>query len=136
MDRNEELKRLENVENEKFYFVLFQGTLMPNNTKFHKLLVFEETLIEETEENRRENLYDYFFIQAVIDTISRNLNNIEKLANLKGEPVKNSFKNEFKLKINNKTISANRNLLNDEGRKIYDAFIQDIYNALDVPNKK
>lgn len=127
-----EKERLENLDAEKFYFILFNGTLMPNNRKFNKLTVFEDTFIEETEDSRRENLHDYYFIQLTINTIIKHLTNIEKLENLKGDAVKSSHTNEFKLKINEKTFRVNRNVLNEEGRQLYDEFINDLYKALNI----
>lgn len=127
-----EKERLENLDDERFYFILFNGTMMPNNRKFNKLSVFEDTFIEETENSRRENLHDYYFIQLTINTVIKHLSDIEKLENLKGEAVKNSHRNEFKLKINDKKFSVNRNVLNEEGKQLYDEFINDLYKALNI----
>ena len=94
--------------------------------------MFEDTFIEETENSRRENLHDYYFIQLTINTVIKHLSDIEKLDNLKGETIKNSHRNEFKLKINDKKFSVNRNVLNEEGKQLYDEFINDLYKALNI----
>ena len=125
-------ERLENLDDEKFYLILFSGTRMPNNTNFVKLTMFDDTFETATQDKVQENKYDIYWIELVKKVILENLTNIEKMLETEGEPIKSSYTEQFALKINNKTYKINRNSLNEEGRNLYNNFKSEIFKILDI----
>lgn len=125
-------ERLENLKKEDFYFIFFEGTHMPNNTKYIKITMFNDTFYIENEKEEKENDKDMYFIIKVRKMIEDNLENIEKMLADKGIPIKSSFNNKFVLKINNKEYTINRNVCNEEGQKLFDDFKFKLYEILDI----
>ena len=126
------IERLENLNEEDFYLILFDGTRMPNNPKYVKITMFGDTFFIENEKREKENYKDMYFIIKVKKMIENNLDKIEKMSVAKGMPIKSSVNNEFSLKINNKIYKINRNLCNEEGRNLYDEFKSKLYEILDI----
>ena len=127
-------ERLENLNEEDFYFIFFDGTHMPNNPKYVSITMFKDTFYVENEKEEKENYKDMYFIIKVRKMIEDNLENIEKMLVTKGAPIKSSFNHEFALKINNKTYKINRNVCNEEGQKLFDDFKLKLYGILDINN--
>ncbi len=125
-------ERLENLNEEEFYFIFFDGTLMPNNPKYINITMFKDTFYVKDEKEEKENYKDMYFIIKVKKLIEDNLDNIEKMSLAKSSPMKSSFKHEFVLKINNKTYSVNRNICNEEEQKLFDDFKFKLYEILDI----
>lgn len=101
-------ERLENLNEEDFYFIFFDGTRMPNNSKYVKITMFKDTLYVENEKVEKENYKDMYFIIKVRKMIEDNLDKIEKMLIAKSMPIKSSSNHEFVLKINNKTYRIDR----------------------------
>ena len=125
-------ERLENLNEEDFYLILFDGTRMPNNPRYVKITMFGDTFFIGNEKEEKENYKDMYFIIKVKKMIKDNLDKIEKMSVAKGMPIKSSVNNEFSLKINNKVYKINRNLCNEEGRNLYDEFKSKLYEILDI----
>ncbi len=125
-------ERLENLNEEDFYFMFFDGTRMPNNPKFVKITMFNDTFFVENEEKEKENYKDMYFILKVKKLIEENLDNINKMMEDKGQPIKSSTNHEMCLKINNKTYQVDRNLCNEEGQKLFDEFKLKLYELLGI----
>ncbi len=126
------IERLENLNEEDFYLILFDGTRMPNNPRYVKITMFGDTFFIGNEKGEKENYKDMYFIIKVKKMIKDNLDKIEKMSVAKGMPIKSSVNNEFSLKINNKVYKINRNLCNEEGRNLYDEFKSKLYEILDI----
>lgn len=126
------IERLENLNEEDFYLILFDGTRMPNNPKYVKITMFGDTFFIGNEKEEKENYKDMYFIIKVKKMIKDNLDKIEKMSVAKGMPIKSSVNNEFSLKINNKVYKINRNICNEEGRNLYDEFKSKLYEILDI----
>lgn len=125
-------ERLENLNEEDFYFIFFDGTRMPNNPKYVNITMFKDTFYVENEKEEKENYKDMYFIIKVRKMIEDNLDKIEKMLIAKGMPIKSSSNHEFALKINNKTYRINRNVCNEEGQKLFDDFKSKLYEILDI----
>lgn len=126
-------ERLENLNEEDFYLIFFDGTRMPNKPKYVNITMFKDTFYIENEIKEKENYQDMYFIIKVRKMIEENLDEIEKMSStVKGMPIKSSFNQEFSLKINNKTYRINRNACNEEGQKIFDDFKSKLYGILDI----
>lgn len=130
-------ERLENLNEEDFYFIFFDGMRMPNNSKYVKITMFKDTFYVENEkvENEKvekENYKDMYFIIKVRKMIEDNLDKIEKMLIAKSMPIKSSSNHEFVLKINNKTYRIDRNVCNEEGKKLFDDFKEKLYEILDI----
>ncbi len=125
-------ERLENLNEEDFYFIFFDGTRMPNNSKYVKITMFKDTFYVENEKVEKENYKDMYFIIKVRKMIEDNLDKIEKMLIAKSMPIKSSSNHEFVLKINNKTYRIDRNVCNEEGKKLFDDFKEKLYEILDI----
>lgn len=101
-------ERLENLNEEDFYFIFFDGMRMPNNSKYVKITMFKDTFYVENEKVEKENYKDMYFIIKVRKMIEDNLDKIEKMLIAKSMPIKSSSNHEFVLKINNKTYRIDR----------------------------
>ena len=124
--------RLENLNEEDFYFIFFDGMRMPNNSKYVKITMFKDTFYVENEKIKKENYKDMYFIIKVRKMIEDNLDKIEKMLIAKSMPIKSSSNHEFVLKINNKTYRIDRNVCNEEGKKLFDDFKEKLYKILDI----
>ncbi len=124
--------RLENLNEEDFYFIFFDGMRMPNNSKYVKITMFKDTFYVENEKVEKENYKDMYFIIKVRKMIEDNLDKIEKMLIAKSMPIKSSSNHEFVLKINNKTYRIDRNVCNEEGKKLFDDFKEKLYKILDI----
>ena len=124
--------RLENLNEEDFYFIFFDGMRMPNNSKYVKITMFKDTFYVENEKVEKENYKDMYFIIKVRKMIEDNLDKIEKMLIAKSMPIKSSSNHEFVLKINNKTYIIDRNVCNEEGKKLFDDFKEKLYKILDI----
>lgn len=125
-------ERLENLNEEDFYFIFFDGMRMPNNSKYVKITMFKDTFYVENEKVEKENYKDMYFIIKVRKMIEDNLDKIEKMLIAKSMPIKSSSNHEFVLKINNKTYRIDRNVCNEEGKKLFDDFKEKLYEILDI----
>ena len=125
-------ERLENLDLEDFYLNFFDGTLMPNNPKYINIVMFNDTFYIGNEKREKENYADMYFIIRVKKMIEENLDNINKMAEAKGQPIKSSFKHKISLKINNRTYEIDRNLCNKEGQELFDEFKLKLYEILDI----
>ncbi len=125
-------ERLENLNEEDFYFIFFDGMRMPNNSKYVKITIFKDTFYVENEKVEKENYKDMYFIIKVRKMIEDNLDKIEKMLIAKSMPIKSSSNHEFVLKINNKTYRIDRNVCNEEGKKLFDDFKEKLYEILDI----
>lgn len=125
-------ERLEKLEEEEFYLNFFNGTRMPNNPHYINITMFNDTFYVGNEEEEKENYKDMYFIIRVKKMIEENLDNINKMIEAKGEPVKSSFRHEICLKINNKTYKIDRNICNQEGQALFDEFKLKLYEILDI----
>ncbi len=123
-------ERLENLNEEDFYFIFFDGTRMPNNPHYISITMFNDTFYIENEKEEKENNKDMYFINKVKKMIEDNLDNIEKMLVNKGASIKSSSNHEFNLKINNKTYRINRNECNKEGQKLFEDFTLKLYGLL------
>lgn len=113
-------ERLQNLDNEKFCFIMYSGSSMPNVPHFKRITMFNDIFFEETEKESKE-YNDMYFILKVKKYLKDNIYFIEKmLENVNEQYSKSSFHQQFQLKIDNKTYKIDRNLLNEEGVKIYD----------------
>lgn len=125
-------ERLENLDLEDFYLNFFDGTLMPNNPKYINIVMFNDTFYVGNETEEKENYGDMYLIIKVRKMIEENLDNINKMIEAKGEPVKSSFEHKMCLKINNKTYKIDRNICNKEGQEFFDEFKIKLYGILDI----
>ena len=125
-------ERLEKLEEEEFYLNFFNGTRMPNNPHYINITMFNDTFYVGNEKEEKENYKDMYFIIRVKKMIEENLDNINKMIEAKGEPVKSSFRHEICLKINNKTYKIDRNICNQEGQALFDEFKLKLYEILDI----
>ncbi len=125
-------ERLQNLNEEDFYFIFFDGTRMPNNPKYMSITMFNDTFFIEDEKEEKENYKDMYFIIKVKKMIEDNLENIEKMLVANGTPIKSSFNHELALKINNKIYRINRNVCNEEGQKLFDDLKLKLYEILDI----
>lgn len=125
-------ERLENLDEEKYCFDFFDGTLMPNNPQFIHITMFMDTFFIENEKEEKENFGDMYWIMLVKNMIEENLENIEKMVDSKGVSAKSSFNSKFYLKINDKIYKVNRNECNEEGMKLFDDFKMKLYEILDI----
>lgn len=125
-------ERLENLNEEDFYFIFFDGMRMPNNSKYVKITMFKDTFYVENEKVEKENYKDMYFIIKVRKMIEDNLDKIEKMLIAKSMPIKSSSNHEFVLKINNKTYRIDRNVCNEEEKKLFDDFKEKLYEILDI----
>lgn len=105
---------------------------MPNNSKYVKITIFKDTFYVENEKVEKENYKDMYFIIKVRKMIEDNLDKIEKMLIAKSMPIKSSSNHEFVLKINNKTYRIDRNVCNEEGKKLFDDFKEKLYEILDI----
>ena len=105
---------------------------MPNNSKYVKITMFKDTFYVENEKVEKENYKDMYFIIKVRKMIEDNLDKIEKMLIAKSMPIKSSSNHEFVLKINNKTYRIDRNVCNEEGKKLFDDFKEKLYKILDI----
>ena len=48
--------------------------------------------------------------------------------------VKSSYQHEFSLKLDNELYKCNCNLCNEEGKKLYNEFVQGLYDILEINN--
>ena len=125
-------ERLEKLEEEEFYLNFFNGTRMPNNPHYINITMFNDTFYVGNEKEEKENYKDMYFIIRVKKMIEENLDNINKMIEAKGEPVKSSFRHEICLKINNKTYKIDRNICDQEGQALFDEFKLKLYEILDI----
>lgn len=135
---NNKEERLKNIENEDFYFVFMNGTYMPNNKKYRKIIMFDDVFYIETELESKE-YPDIYFILKTKKLFQENIEKIKKMSELMSENnIRSSYNSNFTLKIDNQIYKINRNLCNDEGKKIFDEFSFNLYEILginDVNNK-
>lgn len=125
-------ERLENLDEEKYCFDFFDGTLMPNNPKFINITMFIDTFFIEDEKEEKENFGDMYWIMLVKNMIEENLENIERMVDSKGALVKSSYNSRFYLKINDKIYKVNRNECSEEGMQLFDDFRTKLYKILDI----
>ena len=128
-------ERKENLTQEKFYFVFFEGTYMPNNPKYIEIIVFDDVFYISNEKEEKENRGDMYWIMKVKKLIEDNLENIEKMEVSNGNPIKSSFNGKFILKIDNKIYEINRNICGEEGQKLFDDFKCKLYETLNIKDK-
>ena len=123
-------ERLKNLDNEKFYFIMFDGTLMPNKPKYVKITMFNNVFYIEDENGLKEYI-DIYFILQVQQFLTRNIAMLDKITNT-NQYIKSSYNHEISIKINGKKYNIDRNASDDEGRKIYDYFKQQIFQILGI----
>lgn len=131
---NSKEKRLNDLENEDFYFILFKGTLMPNNTKYIRITMFKDIFYVENETGGKEYI-DIYFILKIKELINNNLGIIESMDKKKSGKIeypKSSYANIFNAKMDGKTYSVDRNLCNEDEMKKYDEIIQEIFKILGI----
>ena len=56
-------ERLKNLDNEKFYFSLIDGTLMPNAPRYTKITMFDDVFYIEDEMTSKQYIDVYFIVQ-------------------------------------------------------------------------
>lgn len=127
-------ERLEKLENEEFYLNFFEGTYMPNNPKYIKILMFNDIIYIENEAEEKEKNIDKNFFAQVKEMIENNIENIEKMSEAKGNPIKSSFQQKFDLMINHKMYHVNKNVCNEEERKLFDDFKLKLLEILNLNN--
>ena len=126
-------ERMKELENEEFYFISFNGTQMPNDPRYKRIVVFKDVFYIDNEKGSK-SYNDLYFILKVEEFISKNLDILENLDKRDSEKVeypKSSFTNECHIRMNGKTFTIDRNLLTDEKEiKLYDEFISKIEEIL------
>lgn len=131
-------ERLNNLDGEEFYFILFGGSMMPNHTKYDRITMFKDVFYVENEIESKEYI-DIFFILKVKELINNNLEKIEsmdKRNSEKAEYPKSSSAYVINIKIDNKVYSIDKHLLNEEEQKEYDNFTKEVYNILGIKNER
>lgn len=130
-------ERLENLESEEFYFILFKGTLMPNNTRYKRIIMFKDVFYVENE-NESKEYKDIYFILEIKELLKNNLEKIENMDKRKSGKIeypKSSYANIFHAKINEKIYSVDRNMCNEDEMKEYDSFLQEIFKILGIEDE-
>ena len=127
-------ERLKDLNNEKFYFILFDGTMMPNAPRYTKITMFDDIFYIEDETTSKQYI-DVYFIVQIQQFLTRNLTKLNKITTTNNS-IKNSFQHRFSIKINGETYSIDRNSCDEEGKKIYDYFKQEIFKILGMNNSK
>ena len=110
-------ERLKNIETEKFCFSFIKGTYMPNNKKYIKINMFDDEFFIENELQVKEYIKS---IQKMTEMMSIDNNS------------RGSNQCKFVLKFDNKVYKINRNVCNDEGKKLFDEFYIAIYKVLGI----
>jgi len=131
-------ERLNNLEEEDFYFIFFHGSLMPNYKKYERITMFNDVYYIENEIESEEYL-DTSFVIKIKKLINNNIEKIENMDKIKSEKIKyprSSSANKFHTKLNNKVYSVDRYLLNEEEKKEYDSFIKEIYGILGIKDER
>ena len=128
-------ERLENIENERFCFSFLMGTYMPNNKKYIKINMFDNVYYIENESQVKE-YPDIYFILKTKEVIKKYIQNIQKMAEMMNIDNNSRSSNhcEFVLKFDNKIYKINRNVCNDEGKKLFDEFYMAVYKVLGIDN--
>lgn len=129
---NNKKERLMNISNEEFCLNFFDGTNMPNNPNYINITMFKDTFYIEDEKGEKENYGDMYFIVKVIKMIEDNIENIEKMLLSNSPATKSSYNHNFYLKINNRTYRVDRNICDEEGKKLFDDFKSKLYDILDI----
>ena len=128
-------ERLKNLEAEKFCFSFVKGTYMPNNKKYIKINMFDNVFYIENEQQVKE-YPDIYFILKTKEVIKKHIQHIQKMTETMN--VENNTRGsdhcEFLLKFDDKVYKINRNVCNDEGRKLFDEFYIEIYKLLGIDN--
>lgn len=99
--------RLENLKNEDFYFILFEGTNMPNNPKFLNITIFNDVFYVENEVMEKEYL-DESKISKVKQFLKSSISKIENIDQKREYYPKTSAHFEFKFKIDGKEYFIDR----------------------------
>lgn len=124
---------MKTIEDEKFYFSFINGTYMPNKRKYIKINMFDDVFYIENELQAKEYT-DIYFILKTKEIIKKNIQNIQKMnetMNAKNN-IRSSYQQKFVLKYDNKIYEVNRNVCNDEGKKLFDEFCIAVYKVLDI----
>ena len=126
-------ERMKELENEEFYFISFNGTQMPNDPQYKRIVIFKDVFYIDNEKGSK-SYNDVYFISKVEEFISKNLDileNLDKSDSDKIEYPKSSFTNKVHIRINGKTFTIDRNLLTDGKEiKLYDEFVQKVEEIL------
>ena len=129
-------ERIKEFENEEFYFGFFNGTYMPNNKKYIRINMFNDIFYIENELQVKE-YPDIYFILKTKEIIRNNIQKIKIMSETMNanNNSRNSHYCEFILKIDNQLYKINKNICNDEGKKLFDEFSMYIYKVLGINNE-
>ena len=126
--------RLKNLDNEEFYLILFDGTLMPKSPRYTKLTMFNDIFYID-DENVSNQYIEIECIIKIQQFLTKNLDMLDKIINTK-EYVKSSFHHKILFKINDKEYCIDKNSCDEEGKKIYEYFNQEIFKIIRKNNSK
>lgn len=127
-----EKERLQNLESEKFYLIIFSGTRMPINPNYINIIMFDDMFSVETEEGKVENIENVSTVELVKELILSSIPDFEMMNNSAGAAEKSSYNHNFHIKINNECYNIDRNLLNDEAKNIYHNFETKLFDIINV----
>lgn len=127
-------ERIKNIEKEQFYFYFIDGTFMPNNKNYTKIIMFEDVFNIENEIENKEYV-DIYYILKTKKFLQENKEKIIRMSRSMTEcAIKSSYQHEFSLKLDNELYKCNCNLCNEEGKKLYNEFVQGLYDILEINN--
>lgn len=138
MELSKKQERLNNLENEEFYFTSFSGSMMPNYTKYDRITMFNDIFYIENELESKEYI-DIFSILKIKELIKNNLEKLERMDKRKSgklEYPKSSYAYVTHVKIDNKVYSIDKYLLDEEEQKEYDDFTKEVYNILGIKDER
>ena len=126
--------RLKNLENEDFYFILFEGTRMPNNPRFLNITIFNDVFYVENEVMEKEYL-DLNIIFKIKKFLKSNIIKIENIDQSRKDYPKSSSHFQFKIKINGKEYFIDRLLCRNEKNSEYIQITKEILRIIGIGNK-
>ena len=124
-------EKIKNIDNEDFYLLFFDGTLMPNSPKFLKITIFNDIFYMETE-NKYNSYENDFIIKEVKEMIYSYMEKLNDISKLQGPSSRGGFKRYFMIKIKEKKYFLCRNECNDNGKILFDEFKKDLYEILNI----
>lgn len=127
-----ENERLQNLDEENFYLIIFSGTRMPISPRFIKVVMFNDMFSVETEEGKVENIENPSTVELVKELILSSIPDFEIMNDSLTAPVKSSYNYRFQIKINNEHYNVDRNALNEKAKNIYHNFETKLFDIINV----